>query len=607
MPNVPAAHEAPDMARPVTMAGLLRFYADTRSDDGAFLYLGEDNAELEALSYADLHARAEAEAVRIAGCARPGDRAMLLFPSGLAFVVAFFACHYAGVVPVPMMPPRGRRLRDAVFSVARDCRAAAALTTPDLLGLVSEALAPLEECRDTIFMAIEPASPASRGRCTPAPSGLPGYRGEPDDLAFLQYTSGSTSAPKGVMVSHVNLDANLRMMTGAFGNTARSTYVGWAPLYHDMGLIANVLEPFFVGARCVLMAPGTFARQPWLWFRAIATYGAEVSGGPNYAYDLCVDRRERILREGPDLSGWRLAFNSAEPVRAATMRRFTEIFAPLGFRPEAMYPCYGMAEATLLITGGSFRVPPVVLTIGRQALERHHAALPAGPDGDCLEIVGCGQALAGEDVRIVDPVTRKTLDDGIVGEVWVHGPNIPAGYWGLPDASKETFHATVAGEPGRRYLRTGDLGFMKDGELFVTGRHKDMMIVRGRNIYPQDVEHVAERAYPGLRLNASAAFMTGMEGAGCEGMVLVQEVERTARRRIDPVAAAMAVRRAVFDEVDITLQSVVLVEPGTIPKTSSGKIRRAETRRRLAAGELKRLDGGGGDPLPTADAGESVE
>jgi acyl-CoA synthetase (AMP-forming)/AMP-acid ligase II len=605
MSNMPAAHEAPDVVRPVTMAGLLRFYARTRPDDSAFVFLGEDNAELEELSYADLHGRAEAEAVRLAGYARPGDRAMLLFPSGLAFVVAFFACHYAGVVPVPMMPPRGRRLRDAVFSVARDCRAAVALTTPDLLGLVSDAFAPLEECRDTAFMAIAPA-PAGRGRCVPVPSGRAGYFAGPDELAFLQYTSGSTSAPKGVMVSHANLDANLRMMTAAFENTARSTYVGWAPLYHDMGLIANVLEPFFVGARCVLMAPGAFARQPWLWLRAISTYGADVSGGPNYAYDLCVDRRERILREGPDLSGWRLAFNSAEPVRAATVRRFAEAFACLGFRAEAMYPCYGMAEATLLISGGSPCALPVVLTIGRQALERHRADPPAGRDGDSLEIVGCGRALAGEDVRIVDPVTRAALGDGVVGEVWVHGPNIPTGYWGMPDASAETFHAAVAGEPGRRYLRTGDFGFMKDGELFVTGRLKDMMIVRGRNIYPQDVEHIAERAHPGLRLNSAAAFLAGVEDTGREGMVLVQEVERTARRSIDPVAASMAIRRAVFDEFEITLQSIVLVEPGSIPKTSSGKIRRAETRRWLAAGELRRLDRVEGDPLPAKDLGESV-
>lgn len=603
MPNMSAGHEQPETGRPDTMARLLRFYARTRPDDGAFVFLGDDNVEQERLSYAGLHRRAEAEAVRLARCARPGDRAMLLFPSGLAFVVAFFACHYAGLVPVPMMPPRGRRLRDAVLSVASDCRAAVALTVPDLLDPVREAFAPLPECRGTAFMAIEPA-----GLDTPPSfaSGFPVHAAAPGDLAFLQYTSGSTSSPKGVMVSHANLAANLRMMTAAFENTERSTYVGWAPLYHDMGLIANVLEPFFVGARCVLMSPGTFARQPWLWPRAIAAYGAEVSGGPNYAYDLCVDRRDRILREAPDLSGWRLAFNSAEPVRAVTVRRFHEAFAGLGFRPEAMYPCYGMAEATLLITGGSPRTPPVVEMVGRQALERHRADPPSASGEDAVEVVGCGRALAGEKVRIVDPVTRSALADGMVGEIWVHGPNIPEGYWGRPDASAETFHATIAGGSGNRHLRTGDFGFVRDGELFVTGRLKDLMIVRGRNIYPQDVEHTAERAYPGLRLNSAAAFLVDEAGMGQERMVLVQEVERTARRTIDPVTAAMAIRRAVFDEYELTLHSVVLVEPGSIPKTSSGKIRRAETRRRLAADELKRIEGEGDDVLSASKAGESA-
>jgi acyl-CoA synthetase (AMP-forming)/AMP-acid ligase II len=354
-----------------------------------------------------------------------------------------------------------------------------------------------------------------------------------------------------------------------------------------MGLIANLLEPFYAGALCVLMGPAAFAQRPWLWLQAISRYRARVSGGPNFAYDLCADRAARILREAPlDLSCWDIAFNSAEPVRAGTLDAFARAFEPVGFRREALFPCYGMADATLLISGGPLLTLPIVKPIGKTALSRDRIEPPADPR-DAFEAVACGAALEWEDIRIVEPQALAECEPGRVGEIWLSGPNVAGGYWENPVASQATFHAALAAQPGRRYLRTGDLGFVDEGQIYVTGRHKDLIVIRGHNYYPQDIESIAEGAYPGLRRGSSAAFT--LAGERGEELVLVQEVERVARRGIDQAEAAAAIRRAVFAEFELTVNEIVLVLPATIPKTSSGKIRRAETRRRFLAGELATL------------------
>ncbi len=571
-----SAAGAPDAA---TLVGLLRLHARRQPDRRAFVCLGDEGAEQEVLTYAELDRRARVLADRLLATARPGDRALLMFPTSLSFVVAFFACLYAGIVAVPAVPPRIKRLRESVGSIVRDCRPRAVLT---VAGYADFTRAQLAQAGGLEVIAVD-ALAAGESAFVPAEPA-------PGATAFLQYTSGSTSLPKGVIVSQANIMANLEMMRVAFRNDADSTYVGWAPLFHDMGLIANVLEPFYVGALCVLMAPATFAQRPWLWPAAISRYRARVSGGPNFAYDLCVERASRVPRE-LDLASWEIAFNSAEPVRAATLDAFERAFAPLGFRREAFFPCYGMADATLLISGGPLLRPPVVLPIGKDALAEDRIAPPRDAR-DELRAVGCGQALVGEELRIVDPQTLRPCAADRVGEIWVSGPNVAAGYWENPAATAATFPATAEG----RFLRTGDLGFLAGGELFITGRHKDLIIVRGRNYYPQDIELVAESAHPGLRHGSSAAFT--LARGGNEELVLVQEVERVARRAIDRAEAAAAIRRAVFEEFELTVNEVVLVPPAGVPKTSSGKIRRAETRRRFLAGEL--------DPLAAADSLEAV-
>lgn len=556
-----------------TLWGLLDAYAAARPDDRAFLYLGPENVEQEALTYAELHRLARIYGQRLRQHTRPGDRAILMFPTGLAFVVAFFACHFAGVVPVPMVPLKGARLRNTVHAIAENAAAAVVFSNLDQASLVHAQLSPLPSYRNAAFIAVDLDETGA------APTADP-HEALPHELAFIQYTSGSTSVPRGVMVSHANLAANLEMMAEAFGNDDSPTYVGWAPLYHDMGLIANVLEPFYLGTFCILMSPNLFAHRPWLWPKAISDYRAVVSGGPNYAYDLCIERRDLILDAGLDLSSWKLAFNSAEPVRAGTLQRFSEAFAGIGFRPQTFYPCFGMAEATLLITGGSRSEVPILRPVSRAGLARGSAVAPTD-EKDETQAIGCGRALRDETLRIVDPETFDAMPDGEIGEIWVAGPHVPLGYFDNEEVSQRTFHARIAGEEdGERYLRTGDLGFVLDGELYVTGRHKDLIIVRGHNVYPQDIEYVAERAWPGLKTNSGAAFAIEDPDSGIQTLVLAQEVRMGNRQSIDIDAATRAIRQEILREADVTFHKIVLLEPGSIPKTSSGKIRRAETRKR---------------------------
>lgn len=564
-----------------TLWEYLETYNHEKPDDLAFINLGADNVEEEVLTYAELHNMATFYGLRLRDCTQPGDRAILMFPTSLAFVVAFFACHYAGVVPVPMVPLKGKRMRRTVLAIADNCKASVVITPVQKSELMKKQLSSLSCYENTTYMEVDLLIEPSDGVAN-------AHRALSGELAFIQYTSGSTSVPKGVMVSHSNLAANLEMMAAGFENDPESSYVGWAPLYHDMGLIANVLEPFYLGTLCVLMAPNLFAHRPWLWLKAISDYRAHVSGGPNNAYDLCLDRADEILKMGLDLSSWRIAFNSAEPVRAETLRRFTQTFSSIGFRAETFYPCFGMAEATLLITGGTRAQQPIIKTVSRKGLATGRANSPLEGNDSC-QIVACGSVLENESLKIVEPRSFEAQQDGTVGEIWVSGPHIPTGYWDNSVASEEIFHAKVANGDGTRYLRTSDLGFVFDGELYVTGRLSDLIIVRGHNIYPQDLEYIAERAAPELKRNSGAAFSIEDPHSGEQTLVLVQEVKMAHRYSIDMSAAIRAIRQTILAETEITIHEIVLVGPGSIPKTSSGKIRRAETRSRYLDNILSRV------------------
>ncbi len=562
----------------VSLADLLRHRAATQPDDPAYVVLSDRGRPEANITFAELMRQAEGLARRIVARAAPGERALLLCPSGIGFLVGFCGCALAGVVAVPMMLPRRHSTRDASAGIVADCTPRLALAPRALIAGERGDLVGRFDA-DLAWLAVDDAIPDA------APLDLP-VAG--DALAFLQYTSGSTSAPKGVMVSHANLLANLAMIAQAFGNTRHSTYVSWLPLYHDMGLILNVLQSLYVGSLCVLLAPVAFVQRPLLWLRAISDYRAEVAGGPNFGFDLCVDRYRPDQMDGVDLSCWQVALNGAEAVRADTIRRFSATFAAHGFVASAIYPAYGMAEATVLISAGRRGAGPILRTVSRDGLRKHRAAAPHDA-GDAHTVVGCGRALAGERIAIVDPASLKRLGTGEIGEVWVAGPNVARGYWCNPAASEAAFGVQIDGEVDWQWLRTGDLGFLDAaGELFITGRIKEVVIIRGVNHYPQDIEHTVQTCDPALSRHGGAAF-TILDERAAEKLVVVQEVERSARNRISADALIGRIREAIVAEHDIVPHEIVLLRPGALPKTTSGKIQRALARQQWLEETLEPL------------------
>ncbi|MCK9893653.1 fatty acyl-AMP ligase [Frankia sp. AgB32] len=548
---------------------VLRERARRQPTDRAFVFLDEYGEQTEARTYAELDAEARAVAAALTGLAGPGERALLVFETGPEFLAAYFGCLYAGVVAVPVVPPRAGHLQASTAAVVRDCAPVAVLTVTSMLDTVGPALAALRPGPHPLAV-----DRVTAGALTADPE-FTAVPASADALAFLQYTSGSTADPKGVMVTHGNLAANQEMITRTFRHDPRSPWVGWTPLFHDQGLIGNVLHPLYVGSLGVLMSPATFVRRPLLWLSVISRYRAYSSGGPNFAFDVCIRHASRLAGADLDLSCWKIAFNGAEPLRAQTMRRFAETFAPYGLRAEALYPCYGLAEATLLVTGSEPGRGPRTLAADPHALGERRYRPGHGPDARVL--AGSGLVPPEGGVRIVDPDTAAPSPPGHVGEIWLAGPHVTAGYWRRPDATAATFAATIVGEPDTRYLRTGDLGLIVDGELYVAGRLRDMIIIRGRNHYPQDIELTVMSAHPAARPGAVAAFaVPGPDGA--ERLVVVQEVRPTDGLDLDEVAAA--IRAAVLREHDVSLGELVLTGPGTLAKTSSGKIMRAAARRR---------------------------
>jgi acyl-CoA synthetase (AMP-forming)/AMP-acid ligase II len=409
-----------------------------------------------------------------------------------------------------------------------------------------------------------------------------------DDLAFLQYTSGSTSTPKGVVVSHANIMANSRMVHLMCETTPSSTFATWIPLYHDMGLILNALQAMYIGALCVLLAPVAFLQRPLSWLRAISDYRAEIAGGPNFAFDLCNSRIRPEQMQGIDLSSWRVAFVGGEPVRAETMDRFLEMFPPFGFPPTTLRPGYGMAEATLLLSGTAPGCGPIIRPISREALQRNRIAPPR--DGsDVYRAVSVGPGVSGGETVIVDPDTRRRLGPDKIGEIWIAGPHVAQGYWGNPAATEETFGGRIEGEGDTRWLRTGDLALIDAaGQIYITGRMKDLIIVRGVNHYPQDIEETVQDCHPALTRHGGAAF-GGLDERGEERLVIVQEVERTERNRIDPADLTGRIGEAVTTDHDVAPYRIVLIRPGALPKTTSGKIQRNQTRQMWLEGALPLL------------------
>ena len=557
---------------PDTLFKLARWRAHTQADVRGYTFLVDGESEEQFLTYGELDRRARAIAARMQTICLPGEHVLLLYGPGLDYIVALFACQYAGVVPVPAYPPeplRTARTLSRLQAIVSDCGANLALGTREHLGW-AVALAGELGLRQTL---------ATEGWPEWEPLAWTAPTSHADQIALLQYTSGSTATPRGVMVTHRNLWFQFRCMQVADGDD--SAGVSWLPLYHDLGLIGGALTPIYFGRPVTLMSPLAFVQRPLRWLRAISRYRAPITGGPNFAFDLCVNKFDLAEAEGLDLSCLRVILTGAEPVRADTLDRFTATFAPYGLTPDVWRPGFGLAEATLGVTGVTRGEQLARVDVSLRELEHNRAAPVKEAGGPFRRLVGCGPALGDCKVVIVDPSRRVVLPEGQVGEVWVHGANVALGYWNKPQETEALFRAHL--EDGRGpFLRTGDLGFFHDGQLYVTGRSKEVMVFWGRNVYPQDVELTTWACHACLKQNGGAAF--AVEANGHEQLVMVQEVVRPAKVDLDAVSDA--VRQAIAKEHRVPPHALVLIKSGTLPKTSSGKIQRKLVRERFLAGEL---------------------
>jgi 8-amino-7-oxononanoate synthase len=555
---------------------VLDHWAAERPDQVAYYFSDGDGGE-ERMTYAELQRASRAVALDLLGRGLEGHRAILMFPPGLDFVKAFYGCMYAGVVAVPAFTPRRNRNVQRLQSIADDAQASVALTVADVIDRNVGALDDTPSLRDLSWVAVDQIHPQPSDIWTPV-------RLKSDQLAILQYTSGSTGTPKGVMLTHGNIMSNVMAIVHIFEPTQEGSGLTWLPTYHDMGLVGGVLEPLYYGRHNVLMSPMAFLQKPVRWLRTISKYRVTISGGPNFAYDLCTQKITDEEMQGLDLSCWTVAFNGAEPIRPATLAAFVERFKPVGFRDESFLPCYGMAETTLIVTGTAMSKPPTIGRFDGKALDEHRViSVPPGHTNERL-LVGCGAPLRDEEVLIVEPETSVPLPEHQVGEIWISSPSVGVGYWQKEEATRDTFRAQISGgNPNKYYLRTGDLGFLGDGELFVTGRLKDLIIVRGVNRYPQDIERTVEQADNHLQAGAVGAF--AVEAGNQERLIIVAETDR--RRQKDWSAVIDRVRRAVTAEHELPPDGVVLVRFGSIPKTSSGKIQRNSCREEFLAGELQ--------------------
>ncbi|PUA26290.1 MAG: hypothetical protein B0W54_24180 [Cellvibrio sp. 79] len=560
-----------------------------------FLHDGElDNQEVN--TYAELDAAAKSILYVLRSCeVYKGDKVVLLFPAGNAFVQAFVACFYGGAVAVPVALP-GRRENDwqRVIGIVRDCGASAILSCGDQASKIAERFAQDFSEWNGAFINVDEIKKHEN---------LPLHTTDlaPDDLAFLQYTSGSTGAPKGVMVSHANLLHNQRVLQTGFKNDADTRYVSWLPLFHDMGLIGCALQSLYLGVTFNYMAPAAFLQQPLRWLRAIDYFRATTSGAPNFAYELCAARYSAEACKGIDLSSWQCAFNGAEPVRPGTLDNFYRVYAPHGLRKTAQFPCYGLAEGVLMVSGATQFAEPKLFNINAQQYHRGIITRDQNPE-TAVTLVAVGGVVGDQELAIVNPVTHQRNTDGAIGEIWLHGKSVACGYWGKGQATLETFQAQIVGEPPEKtWLRTGDSGYLDDAnELYITGRIKDTIIINGKNYFPQDIELVVENCEPSLKPGGGAVF--SVERDGYERIVVVQEVHRTHLKTFDPATVINAIRTAVARECELTVYDVCLIKPTTLLKTTSGKVQRQQNKKAYLQNELSLL----AQHLSTANSSNEV-
>jgi acyl-CoA synthetase (AMP-forming)/AMP-acid ligase II len=593
-----------DLTDPVaefsTLVEILRWRALQQPEQRAYTYLVDGETEGDHLTYAALDCQARSIGALLQSYRARGERALLLYPAGLEFIAAFFGCLYAGVIAVPLPPPnpaQPQRTLPRLRAMISDAQPLVVLTTAAILSKTEGLFTQAHELQKMRWLATDKVtgSLAQEWRDPAVTS---------NTLALLQYTSGSTAEPKGVMISHGNLLHNSAYIDHLFALIRDSVTVTWLPAFHDMGLTNGVIQPVYKGGPCYLMPPASFLMRPIRWLEAVSRYKATISGGPNFAYELCIGRITPEQRGTLDLSRWDVAYNGAEPVRADTVKRFVAAFASCGFRPSAFHPCYGLAEATLLVSGGSLR-DEMFRTIQVAAFEQNRVVEACAQHQNVRTLVGSGHALRDTKIVIAHPESLTVCASDEVGEIWVSSPSVTQGYWNRPEDTERACRAYLNDTGEGPFLRTQDLGFMKDGELFVTGRLKDLIIISGRKLYPQDIELTVEQSHPALRPACCAAF--SVDGVGEEQLIVAAEVEpryqaavrnppaREERANpnehllLDDEAVVRAIRRAVAEEHDVRVCTVVLLRAGGIPKTTSGKVQRHACQASFQKGTLERL------------------
>ncbi|WP_433574451.1 fatty acyl-AMP ligase [Nocardia brasiliensis] len=579
----------PDAATAGTLVELLSARARRQPDETRFIFLGDGENETSALTYGAVDTAARAIAAHLGSIARPGDRVLLLYAPGLDFVEAFYGCLYAGIIAVPVAPPQLSKLETSLARLAairKNADAQLLLTTSDIAGQLAAIPGEFDG-----FDGLETVATDAIERGVPIDARLPEI--SPDSIAYLQYSSGSTGQPKGVVLTHHNVLSNNSLVRTCAGLTRESWGVSWLPTYHDMGLLSAVTEPVFSDSTIVSMSPLSFVQQPVRWIAALAKYRAVITAAPNFAYALAVQRvsPERVAEF--DLSQVKIALCGAEPIRPAAMARFAGHFAAAGLDARALFPCYGLAEATLFVTGGP--LGSGVRT--RKADPEQLAANRFVPDeADGREIVSSGRTNHGFTTAIVDPETLATLPEGRVGEICIAGDSVGQGYWAAPELSARSFGIAIPGQDGS-FLRTGDLGFLLDDELYVTGRLKDLIIVDGHNHYPTDIEATVMASHAALRLDRCVAFQ--VDGPAHAGLVVIAEIDK-GKQVVDDAATAAAgevraseikraVRTAVGEKHGLRLVDIALVAASTLPLTSSGKLQRYAARTAYASGEFRTL------------------
>ncbi|MEW6438292.1 MAG: fatty acyl-AMP ligase [Pseudomonadota bacterium] len=567
--------------------GSLALRAWSHPDKTLFTFLDEQGEESDHFTYLQLWQTVEATRALLEKRSAAGDRVILFFPPGLKFIAAFLGCLLARRIAVPINLPTRRRV-DRCLKIIGDSGVRLALAPRDQISGL-QAIFESSSAATLSWAAAEDAvaDPTLKPQQADLQQAL-----NTNEIAFLQYTSGSTSNPKGVMVTHANITCNLRMMRDIWSLNHTTDMVFWQPHHHDMGLILGQLLPVVLGNHSVLMAPNTFVRQPSLWLHAISKYRAVLAGGPNFAYELASERFNADKLEGIDLSCWKLALNGADVVRSATLERFCNIYEPYGFAPETFIPCYGLAEATLFVSGGPPGRPVSRTDLDGDSLENDRRVVAPKSQQSRRCLVGCGESPWDLEVAIVDPTTSERLPSNGVGEIWLSGPSMAAGYWQNEQATANTFRATVKGEPGKHYMRTGDLGFVgADYQVYICGRLKDLIISDGRNLHPEDIEHSIALCNEALRARSCAVFSHEGTRNG-QRIIAAIEVDRGLVRLLQDQSKVLrtAIRTTVSHDHDVALDEILFVPPSAMCKTTSGKVQRSLMRQAYLAGDLEVID-----------------